>query len=76
MLKDETELFEEMDDTKVIVNGVEAISTEPTRTDFEALEKDEILESDESSEEEDGDDAKENGSAFFRNLNKNELIIK
>jgi hypothetical protein len=64
LLKDETELFEEMDDTKVIVNGVEAIATEPTRTDFEALEKDEILESDESSEEED-DDAKENGSAFF-----------
>jgi hypothetical protein len=40
LLKEETELFESMDDTKLIVDGIEIESSKSIMTNFEELEKD------------------------------------
>ena len=39
LLKEETELFDSIDDTKLIVDGIEIESSQATMTCFEELEK-------------------------------------
>ena len=39
LFKDESELFKGMDDTKIVVDGIEIESSKPTVTNFEELEK-------------------------------------
>ena len=41
LFKDESELFNSIDDTKIVVDGIEIKSSKPTITSFESLEKEE-----------------------------------
>jgi hypothetical protein len=67
LLAEEKELFNSIDDTKVIVNGVEFKSNEPTKVNFDEMEKEEAEDSDDyedidddEDEDDDSDDDDEN----------------
>lgn len=81
LFKEESDIIESMDDTRLIVDGVEMTSNEPTKVNFEELER--VDEEESSSEEEDDEDenvsfedemsdgeAKENGSKKVTKLSK------
>lgn len=49
-------MFESIDDTKIIVDGIEATSNQPTRVNFEEIEKTMGMSHDEDEEEEDSEE--------------------
>ena len=57
LLKEENEIIESMDDTKLIVDGVEMTSNEPVRVNFEELEQADQTE--EASDDDDDDESLE-----------------
>lgn len=77
LFKEESDIIESMDDTRLIVDGVEMTSNEPTKVNFEELER---VDEEESSEDEDENvsfheemsdgEAKENGSKKVTKLSK------
>lgn len=82
LFKEESDIIESMDDTRLIVDGVEMTSNEPTKVNFEELERVDEEESSEEEEEDDEDEnvsfddemsdgeAKENGSKKVKKLSK------
>ena len=59
LLKEENDIIESMDDTKLIVDGVEMTSNEPVKVNFEELEKEDVSSEDDEEEEDDDDDDEE-----------------
>jgi hypothetical protein len=56
LLKEENDIIESMDDTKLIVDGVEMTSNEPVKVNFEELEKEDVSSEDDEEEDDDDDD--------------------
>ena len=75
LLNDEHAMFDSIDDTKIIVDGLEASSTEPTKVNFDALEV-ETESSDEEIEEDEDEGEEEKNGGFKSDVTLNPKVNK